>query len=310
MLTSGFARSCARLSASSSCVRTGRCGRACRGRGAQSRRRRSHRSATSSHLRPLEELCAREGLALETGRIAVAHTRDDRVETSLMRLAQGAGATGLTSLRPTRGPVVRPLFDCSRDEVSVYLERCGQSWREDASNTDTDRLRAKVRAELVPVFRDINPRFDESLARSLDILADEDDLLAEMAEAFVDDWIDVSEGEIAFDSRDAGNALEAHAAADAAARRWRGRSPRSHASISSTSRRWPTASDIDGFSHDLPGGVRAHDEYGRMVVSGSGGEPSRLASRILLDSGRARPRRCGHSDRRGGARRRRDRRKV
>jgi tRNA(Ile)-lysidine synthase len=241
--------------------------------------------------RVLDEVCAREGLSAATGRIAVAHTRDDRIETTLMRLAQGAGAAGLTSPRPVRDRVVRPLFDCRRADVRAYLEAAEQPWREDETNTDTDRLRAKVRHELLPVFRGINPRFDESLSRTLAVLTDEDDLLAEMAEAFVDDWLEVGEGEISFDRAMLGTLSR----------------PMLRRTIrAALARTFPQLSrlefdhveilvdgvDEDGFAHDLPGGVRAYDEYGRMVVTGSGGEPPLLASRELpvpgeLDLGRA-----------------------
>jgi tRNA(Ile)-lysidine synthase len=232
----------------------------------------------------LAEFCARNDVPLESGLIAVAHTRDDRVETTLMRLAQGAGAAGLTSLRPVRGSIVRPLFECSREEVRTYLEASGISWREDATNEDADRLRAKVRAELVPVFRDINPRFDESLVRSLDILTDEDDLLAEMAEAFVDDWIDVSEGAIAFD-----RTMLATLSRPMLRRTLRIALARTFPSLSRLEfdhiEALADGVGVDGFSHDLPGDVRAHDEYGKMVISGSGGEPSPLAPQLLTVPG-------------------------
>ncbi|MCG2807059.1 MAG: tRNA lysidine(34) synthetase TilS, partial [Coriobacteriia bacterium] len=79
----------------------------------------------------IDARCAAAGEPADMGRIAVAHTRDDRTETFMMRLAQGAGATGLTTLKPRRGRIIRPLIDAGRTEVREYLELLGQSWRED-----------------------------------------------------------------------------------------------------------------------------------------------------------------------------------
>jgi tRNA(Ile)-lysidine synthase len=228
----------------------------------------------------LDELSSRTDSEPARGRIMVAHTRDDRVETSIMRLAQGAGATGLTSLRPTRDRIVRPLIDCSRVQVREYLEAIGQPWREDATNEDTDRLRAKVRAQLLPVLREVNPRFDESLARSLGVLADEDDMLSEMAEAFVDDWIDVGEGEISLD-----RAMLGTLSRPMLRRTVRQALGRAFPELSRLEYEHTEALvdgvSVDGFAHDLPGGIRAFDEYGRMVVSRSGGKPESLGTEDL-----------------------------
>jgi tRNA(Ile)-lysidine synthase len=114
----------------------------------------------------LDARCADAGAEPEVGRVATAHTFDDRAETMVMRLAQGTGASGLVSPPYRRGRVVRPLLDCTRADVTRYLADLGQPWREDATNLDTSRLRARVRADVVPLLREINPRFDATLARA------------------------------------------------------------------------------------------------------------------------------------------------
>lgn len=136
----------------------------------------------------LDAKCAAAGAASHRGRIAVAHTFDDRLETFLARIVAGAGAGGLRSIQPTRGRIVRPLLDARRAEIVAYLRDLGQPWREDATNADISRQRAWVRHELLPVIESRNASFDATAARMLAVLGDEDDLLAEMAEAFARDF--------------------------------------------------------------------------------------------------------------------------
>lgn len=137
---------------------------------------RRERHAAARDL--LERVCAQAGVPVEQGRIATAHTRDDRVETFVMRAARGTGPGGLASIRPASGPVVHPLLSCSRDELRAWLVAHGQGWREDATNLVPDRDRTYVRLEVLPALHDRFPAADANIARALDLLADEDDYLA------------------------------------------------------------------------------------------------------------------------------------
>lgn len=127
--------------------------------------------------------CARE-LAAELGAscIATAHTRDDRVETFLMRASVGTGPGGLASIRPRTGDVIHPLLGCSRQELRDWLSARGEGWREDATNLVADHDRTYLRLEVLPALRAHYPAFDANLARTMDLVADEDDYLAEAAD--------------------------------------------------------------------------------------------------------------------------------
>jgi tRNA(Ile)-lysidine synthase len=96
-----------------------------------------------------------------TGRaewIAVGHTADDQAETVLARLARGTGPTGLAGIYPVVGHVVRPLLETRREELREDLRALGQEWREDASNRDLTRLRARVRHSVLPhIERELQP---------------------------------------------------------------------------------------------------------------------------------------------------------
>jgi tRNA(Ile)-lysidine synthase len=99
-------------------------------------------------------------------RVAVAHTADDQAETVLARLVRGTGPTGLASIYPVKGHVVRPLLQVRRGELRSYLTALGQSWREDASNLDLARLRARLRHRVLPIFeKELQPAIVEHLCR-------------------------------------------------------------------------------------------------------------------------------------------------
>ena len=96
-------------------------------------------------------------------RIAVAHTADDQAETVLAHIIRGTGPTGLASIypiveSPSGGAIVRPLLPIRRAELRDYLQEREQGWREDATNADQTRLRARIRAQLLPVLEsDFSP---------------------------------------------------------------------------------------------------------------------------------------------------------
>lgn len=92
-------------------------------------------------------------------KVAVAHTAEDQAETVLAHLIRGTGITGLGGIHPVAGPIVRPLIEIRRDDLRDYLRQIGQTWREDSTNSDTLRLRARIREKLLPVLlQDFSPR--------------------------------------------------------------------------------------------------------------------------------------------------------
>jgi tRNA(Ile)-lysidine synthase len=85
-------------------------------------------------------------------RIVVAHTADDQAETVLAHMLRGTGPTGLGGIYPVAGPVVRPLLRERREDLRKYLRGLGQTWREDPTNLDLRRLRARIRQWLLPLL--------------------------------------------------------------------------------------------------------------------------------------------------------------
>jgi len=234
----------------------------------------------------LDARCDAAGVERARGAIATGHTLDDREETMLMRLAQGAGASGLASPRHRRGRIVRPLLDCTHAQVTAYLADQGRDWLEDATNRDTTRLRARIRAEVVPLMRAVNPRFDDAARRALTVLAEEDDLLAEMATARIAQVVESSEGEVRFDRSPTPGLPRA-----VLRRVVRGAL---FATFPESSRlefdhieALCDAMSSGGFARDLPEGLRAFTEYDRLVVCRGSLRESPLAPCLLPVPGAA-----------------------
>ncbi|WP_248344806.1 tRNA lysidine(34) synthetase TilS [Anaeromyxobacter paludicola] len=131
----------------------------------------------------LARYAALRAVALEAGatRIATGHTRTDQAETVLHRLLRGAGARGLGAIPPKRGLLVRPLLDRSRAEVRAFLRDEGLPWLEDPSNESPRYTRNRIRRELLPALARFNPAFEEALARTADLLRDDDRALERIA---------------------------------------------------------------------------------------------------------------------------------
>lgn len=95
--------------------------------------------------------------------IAVAHHKDDSVETMLLNLIRGTGINGLLGIRPRNGDIIRPLLCADRQEITDYLHRIGQDYMTDSTNLQDEYIRNKIRLRLLPLMREINPSVTESL---------------------------------------------------------------------------------------------------------------------------------------------------
>jgi tRNA(Ile)-lysidine synthase len=118
--------------------------------------------------------------------IATGHTRDDRIETILYRLASSPGAAAFRALPPSDGASrVRPLLELGRDEVREALHAAGIAWRDDVSNDDRRFARVRARLDLVPAFRSLHPAADQNLLRTAALLVDQHAVLDEAAGALL-----------------------------------------------------------------------------------------------------------------------------
>lgn len=91
--------------------------------------------------------------------ILTAHHADDNLETFIINLARGTGLDGLTGIPEENDKIIRPLLPFSREEILKYAEENNIQWREDSSNASNKYLRNKIRHDLVPILKEINPNF-------------------------------------------------------------------------------------------------------------------------------------------------------
>ena len=106
-----------------------------------------------------EQVRRREGLAY----VATAHHQRDAAETMLLNLTHGTGLAGLHGIPAKNGHLVRPLLPVDKPALFDYLVENGLAWREDASNDSPVYQRNRLRLEVLPVLRDINPNLDRTL---------------------------------------------------------------------------------------------------------------------------------------------------
>lgn len=106
--------------------------------------------------------------------VALAHTRDDQVETILINLLRGTGPRGLCGMPYQRDRIIRPLLDATREQTHHYCTEHALPTVFDRTNLDPHQLRRRVRAELLPLLRDLSPAFDRHLLHLADILENEE----------------------------------------------------------------------------------------------------------------------------------------
>ena len=127
-------------------------------------------------------------------RICTGHTADDNAETVLMNLSRGAGLRGLSGIPPVRGFILRPLLTVSRAEVEAYLRERDIPYVTDETNADRRFRRNRVRHELVPGLRGINPRLTDAVTRMTQTLREDEDCLAALSGQVMTRARRVSEG--------------------------------------------------------------------------------------------------------------------
>ena len=110
-------------------------------------------AARQARRAALADFAAARGLQA----VALGHHADDQLETVLHHLSRGCGLRGASGMAARAGVWVRPLLPVGRAELQAYLRRHGLAWAVDPSNADPRRLRAQLRAEVLPPLRSVLP---------------------------------------------------------------------------------------------------------------------------------------------------------
>lgn len=116
------------------------------------------------------------------GKIATAHTAEDNCETVLMNLLRGSGLKGLCGIPPCRDRIIRPMLSVTHEEARAYLNSLEQPWREDAGNAEDDYRRNRIRHHLLPLLKEENPAYAQTILRCSESLRGELQYLEEEAE--------------------------------------------------------------------------------------------------------------------------------
>jgi len=115
------------------------------------------------------------------GKIATAHTADDNAETVLMHLVRGTGLKGLGGIMPVGGRRIRPMLNCTRQQVLSFLEEYHIPFVEDSSNGSDDFLRNRLRHHVMPLLKQENPCFAENVSLMAMELREDEAALSDLA---------------------------------------------------------------------------------------------------------------------------------
>lgn len=117
-------------------------------------------------------------LAGNSGKIATAHNLNDCAETLLLNLVRGAGNRGSCSIPAVRGNIIRPLIECSREEIEEYCKENSLEFMTDSTNFQNDYSRNKIRNVVIPNLKQINPAVITALKRHIDSSKEDEEVLS------------------------------------------------------------------------------------------------------------------------------------
>ncbi|ASB51016.1 tRNA lysidine(34) synthetase TilS [Alkalitalea saponilacus] len=104
--------------------------------------------------------------------IATGHHGDDAIETFFLNLARGTGLKGLTGIAYQRDSIIRPLLFATSQEIIEYCNQNSIPFRTDSTNHETTFLRNKIRHQIVPLFKEINPAFFNTMQNNMEYLGE------------------------------------------------------------------------------------------------------------------------------------------
>lgn len=128
-------------------------------------------------------------------KIAIAHNKNDKVETVLMHILRGSGINGLKGIEPKRGRYIRPLIECERNEIEEYCNEKNLQPRIDKTNFENEYTRNKVRNLLIPyIQKEFNPNLIQTIDRLSNLVAEEEDYMDKQVQKIYEEIL-ISENE-------------------------------------------------------------------------------------------------------------------
>lgn len=115
--------------------------------------------------------------SMNVDKICTAHSLSDCLETTLFNLSRGTGLKGLSGIPPVRDNIIRPLIECSREEIEDFLEKRGQSYVTDSTNLSDEYSRNKIRHLVVPQLKVLNGALMQSYSKTAERIRTDCDFL-------------------------------------------------------------------------------------------------------------------------------------
>lgn len=104
--------------------------------------------------------------------IATAHHRGDSIETFFINLIRGTGISGLHGILPKQGKIIRPLLFTNKNEIELFSKKNQLKYREDSSNSSDKYVRNKIRHQVIPVLKELNPNLEGTINNDIQHLRD------------------------------------------------------------------------------------------------------------------------------------------
>lgn len=131
--------------------------------------------------------------------LLTAHHADDSLETFLINFTRGTGLDGLTGIPMINGKIIRPLLPFTRKEIEGYVRENNLIWREDKSNAETKYLRNKLRHDIIPILKELNPNFMISFANTIENLQGSQQIVKDKIDEIDQEIINLEEDTQRFD---------------------------------------------------------------------------------------------------------------
>jgi tRNA(Ile)-lysidine synthase len=131
--------------------------------------------------------------------VATAHHMSDQAETLLLNLSRGTGIAGLHGISTKRGNIVRPLLFATRRELAAYAQQNNISWREDSSNSSLKYRRNKIRQQVMPVLKELNPRVEWAMQETAQRMRAAEGLLQQVVATLRPQLLEEREGHFYLD---------------------------------------------------------------------------------------------------------------
>jgi|UniRef100_UPI003FF0FE5C tRNA(Ile)-lysidine synthase len=108
-----------------------------------------------------------------SNKIALAHNKDDQIETFMFRLTRGTGLSGLEGIATKRDRYIRPISEIYKSEIVNYLDENNISYCIDSTNLENEFTRNSIRIDLIPfIEKRYNPKFKDKIFSLIEEIRD------------------------------------------------------------------------------------------------------------------------------------------